>query len=956
MPPTPRQVTGIVAPQNTGRIGPYVASDGSVWVFGASGAGDIVARGSTDRVSFDLSVTRTVTSTFYSISTQQVGNVVHLAVATAKPSVEYTSFDLLTRTFSTQSVIFSGANGSVGAKNFVSLVVRESGERVVVFSGLYRAMGTNYDKISLARSTNGTTWTTSVNDGTSTVVYDSALAALGTGGRVHILYGKSGNASLFHRSFTSANAWGAETTAGTGPGTSVTHPFADALSWVSSGTTRDVLFAYRNASSQLAVLRATSTSDSPTWSALTVSDVPIYSTPTYNAGALALESETVRHALYARQSDRALWRDTFRGSAWGVDQAVLLGADANILSAGYEDKKLLLTYESAGEVYYAEEVLVNPVAIEASASGAASSSAAATLITGVFEQVGYQARKDDGGERELAGEQVVTATAATNAELMRGDGGADRNRLAQSFTLSAGGRLTNLTWRLYRSGTPTDAVIFELMSSLNGSPIATSTPIQGADLPTSLTARIVEFPTSPILVPGTYFVVMRRTGVRDTTNEYGTGFHNANPYPGGTAWYQSNVNPQIWTERADRDFLLDLTLEPVPAATWSAPADTPWTQPADEPFRLRTRVAQSSVSGGQSAFGLEYAPQLQNPPLLVNPPTQYNAGGPVDVDYGQAFTTGGEAGTLDFIETHLWARYPPLAGNLFLDLRADSISGPVLGTASVAAADVKYWDPGQNGLRFSFYSQGIVLAANTTYYWRLRRDVSDRAEVSVIWGTAPSGAYTGTLRRDNFSFAYTIAQQARTPWAPVGTSGAATPARYHDSPHLTHGEPTSQLLGSGPFTPGVVAESAPTPSLLFSGAGETEIEWSLALDPDQVLPGDQLQFRVVRASGTPLQSYASFPTLTVGSGSVVQVPLQARVSGTAQSTALPRLVHVKRLLALAAGTALAQATPLPRARLHAHPGSVGELTAVRAHLKSASGFVPARLQRKYPGGGWEPLG
>jgi hypothetical protein len=125
---------------------------------------------------------------------------------------------------------------------------------------------------------------------------------------------------------------------------------------------------------------------------------------------------------------------------------------------------------------------------------------------------------------------------------------------AQSFASGAGGTVTNIILYARKTLAPTDDLVVEIQTDSAGVPSGTAVGSSASVNGTALTTTFVptSFPVSATLSASTtYWIVMRRSGARDTSNFFGPGGTTGNPYAGGT---QAERTSGTWATAAN-DFM-----------------------------------------------------------------------------------------------------------------------------------------------------------------------------------------------------------------------------------------------------------------------------------------------------------------------------------------------------------------------------------------------------------------
>jgi hypothetical protein len=117
---------------------------------------------------------------------------------------------------------------------------------------------------------------------------------------------------------------------------------------------------------------------------------------------------------------------------------------------------------------------------------------------------------------------------------------------AQSFTGFTS--LSGVVLTLAKTGTPADNLVVDLVSTLDGSSLATVS-IAGSSLTTTLTLTTCTFtvPATGLTAGNTYYIQLTRSGARDTSNYYRVSAGGTSSYSGGAEWVN---NSGSWTENS----------------------------------------------------------------------------------------------------------------------------------------------------------------------------------------------------------------------------------------------------------------------------------------------------------------------------------------------------------------------------------------------------------------------
>ena len=184
-----------------------------------------------------------ITTPIEAMACYQVGDVIHVATQIASGAVYYNSFNTVTAnwTLTTSEVAVAAASQApVVGSTFVDLVVRSTGEVVVVYNAGQTAMSSTFNMVRYTRRTAANTFSAPVNvDNGGSVNYVFGIAALGASDRVHFFLKDLTNGDAYQRTLTSANSlqtWPASFEPWQSTAPSVT--MSNALSYVDGATTR----------------------------------------------------------------------------------------------------------------------------------------------------------------------------------------------------------------------------------------------------------------------------------------------------------------------------------------------------------------------------------------------------------------------------------------------------------------------------------------------------------------------------------------------------------------------------------------------------------------------------------------------------------------------------------------------------------------------------------------------
>ncbi len=158
----------------------------------------------------------------------------------------------------------------------------------------------------------------------------------------------------------------------------------------------------------------------------------------------------------------------------------------------------------------------------------------------------------------FTGDNTILDTAATGADTVFGNAANSNVRIAQTFSFPTSTQLiSKITFRLLKTGTPTDNVVVTLRDNLDGTIIQTIATIAGgtitgsyADYSYTLTEIICAKNTS-------YVIQMARDGGIDAVNYYRWQTSTGPSYPNG---FGANFDGTTWaTNQADRQLIIKMT-------------------------------------------------------------------------------------------------------------------------------------------------------------------------------------------------------------------------------------------------------------------------------------------------------------------------------------------------------------------------------------------------------------
>lgn len=151
------------------------------------------------------------------------------------------------------------------------------------------------------------------------------------------------------------------------------------------------------------------------------------------------------------------------------------------------------------------------------------------------------------------GPLFILSGTALNEWLYGGTAGSvePNQQLAQGFHIWSSVSVNSINLKLSRVGTPLDNLVVDIVSSLGGTALGTSTPVVASTVSTVPTSTAFSFAVSVSLDPGDYFLVLRRTGLRDTANYIlWSGGNSGDNFGDGAPWSRDSLT---WTQDVTRD-------------------------------------------------------------------------------------------------------------------------------------------------------------------------------------------------------------------------------------------------------------------------------------------------------------------------------------------------------------------------------------------------------------------
>ncbi|HYT46233.1 MAG TPA: choice-of-anchor R domain-containing protein, partial [Methylomirabilota bacterium] len=142
------------------------------------------------------------------------------------------------------------------------------------------------------------------------------------------------------------------------------------------------------------------------------------------------------------------------------------------------------------------------------------------------------------------------------------------HRRAQSFTILGSYTALFIKVKIYKEGSPTDAVKIQLCSDSSGNPgtvLATGT-VDASSLTTTPTVFQINLDlTVPLTAGTTYYVVFDRTGAQDATNFYFVSGQSTNTYTNGHAYVSTS---STWFDDSPHDLYFDVGFRNEPATEY----------------------------------------------------------------------------------------------------------------------------------------------------------------------------------------------------------------------------------------------------------------------------------------------------------------------------------------------------------------------------------------------------
>jgi hypothetical protein len=359
-------------------VGPFKSSGGKYYFVGRTVGptlgGAVVVFHTTDPIggTWTASSGWGVSTGYEALAAYQVGDNLHIVAQAANGSVRYRVFQMdtdgWTAATSQEAVAASAVAPTTGA-TFVSLVVRSTGEVVLVYNAGQTAMSSSLNMCRYIRRTTAGTWTGATNiDNGGSINWTGPVAALGASDRVHFFFYDATNDDAYQRTLSAANVLQTfpasyYTSVGSAMGATLYHtPPAIAFD---DGAARRVRagLQYNFNSYGLASLDS---ADAPSVSA---EQIHTGNDKVVNLQSIATLTNdgTSLHALWADNTTHDLMHDssTGGGGAWGADTNELPGT-INAIStppASYTrsgNTVLPMVVDDGGVIKYVEVPLSAP--------------------------------------------------------------------------------------------------------------------------------------------------------------------------------------------------------------------------------------------------------------------------------------------------------------------------------------------------------------------------------------------------------------------------------------------------------------------------------------------------------------------------------------------------------------------------------------------------------------------
>lgn len=136
-------------------------------------------------------------------------------------------------------------------------------------------------------------------------------------------------------------------------------------------------------------------------------------------------------------------------------------------------------------------------------------------------------------------------------------------QVAQSFTVAGITIVNAVTLYPSKVGSPTDGLVVDIVSSLGGTPLATSSVVSNTSV--NVLGTQFDFPTPVTLTSGnTYYLVVSRSSTTSDTNYYNLDYTGTDVYANGTLWLNNTGSTGgTWTQIIGSDLKFVIPSSPL---------------------------------------------------------------------------------------------------------------------------------------------------------------------------------------------------------------------------------------------------------------------------------------------------------------------------------------------------------------------------------------------------------
>jgi hypothetical protein len=340
-------------PSGYGHLGPFVASDGDLFIVGHGGTTAIEVLRSTDGGSaWGTPVASTAGRNVDYLSSTQSGDTLYVAWATVTyASGMNTLYDLEYREFNMATNAWAGSVDIVDSPNLDTAtirtpdVARRTSDTVILYSGDHHVdMGNDFSSVVYARGTAGSWGTTGVAVAANTggVNWHPGLAIVGSqAGECHFIWGRiTATDALEARTLDGANSLSTMVSQGYGSGS----PFpisAHAVTWDDAGTQR-IAIIKDAAASALNVERYNEDASDDIAHTDTTSDI---------TGAFTADASGIRRALALDPSSDDVYAFASGDGVGESDLYHTVGTDAQSFGSMTEDEDAITAVRISSSGY-----------------------------------------------------------------------------------------------------------------------------------------------------------------------------------------------------------------------------------------------------------------------------------------------------------------------------------------------------------------------------------------------------------------------------------------------------------------------------------------------------------------------------------------------------------------------------------------------------------------------------